>query len=146
MASTTSFVSTALAVVSTVITTTPAFNLEAWQASVLWILVAGFIIAFVLAFAVGANDVANSFGTTVGAGTLTLKQVSFLVFIYLWPYKCNLLLQACILASFFETLGAILLGAKVGATIRKGIIDVNIYTGSETLLMAGEISAMFGKK
>jgi len=48
------------------------------------------------------------------------------------------------LASTFETLGAILLGAKVGATIRKGIIDVNIYDGDETLLMVGEISAMLG--
>ena len=42
---------------------------------VVWIIVVGFIVAFVLSFAVGANDVANSFGTTVGAKVLTLKQV-----------------------------------------------------------------------
>lgn len=107
------------------IATTTAPMLETFQSSVLWMLIAGFIIAFILAFAVGANDVANSFGTTVGSGTLSLK-------------------QGCILASVFELLGAILLGAKVGATIRKGIIDVAIYNNAEDLLMAGEMSAMLG--
>ena len=105
--------------------TTTAPLLETFQSEVLWMVIAGFIIAFILAFAVGANDVANSFGTTVGSGTLSLK-------------------QACILASVFELLGAILLGAKVGTTIRKGIIDVTIYKDSEDLLMAGEVSAMLG--
>ncbi|XP_068537629.1 sodium-dependent phosphate transporter 2 isoform X2 [Anas acuta] len=91
----------------------------------LWMVIVGFIIAFILAFSVGANDVANSFGTAVGSGVVTLR-------------------QACILASVFETTGSVLLGAKVGETIRKGIIDVNLYNGSEPLLMAGEVSAMVG--
>ncbi|XP_018432356.1 PREDICTED: sodium-dependent phosphate transporter 2 isoform X1 [Nanorana parkeri] len=91
----------------------------------LWMVIVGFIIAFVLAFSVGANDVANSFGTAVGSGVVTLK-------------------QACILASIFETTGSVLLGAKVGETIRKGIIDVNLYNSSVDLLMAGEVSAMVG--
>uniref|UniRef100_F6ZFS8 Phosphate transporter n=1 Tax=Ciona intestinalis TaxID=7719 RepID=F6ZFS8_CIOIN len=110
-------------VTSAITSATTGFSTEQFQSDVLWMIIVGFIIAFVLAFAVGANDVANSFGTTVGSGTLTLK-------------------QACILASIFETLGAILLGAKVGATIRKKIIDVNIYSGQQALLMAGNISAM----
>ncbi|KAK7934396.1 hypothetical protein WMY93_005292 [Mugilogobius chulae] len=93
--------------------------------SYLWMVIIGFIIAFVLAFSVGANDVANSFGTAVGSGVVTLK-------------------QACILASIFETLGSMLLGAKVGETIRKGIIDVNLYNNSVPVLMAGEVSAMVG--
>lgn len=92
----------------------------------LWLLIVGFIIAFILAFSVGANDVANSFGTAVGSGVVTLK-------------------QACILATIFETLGSVLLGAKVSETIRKGIIDVGMYNGSEQVLMAGSISAMFGE-
>lgn len=85
----------------------------------------GFIIAFILAFSVGANDVANSFGTAVGSGVVTLR-------------------QACILASIFETTGSVLLGAKVGETIRKGIIDVNLYNDTVETLMAGEVSAMVG--
>uniref|UniRef100_A0A669DJR0 Phosphate transporter n=1 Tax=Oreochromis niloticus TaxID=8128 RepID=A0A669DJR0_ORENI len=91
----------------------------------LWLLVLGFIIAFILAFSVGANDVANSFGTAVGSGVVTLR-------------------QACILATIFETVGSVLLGAKVSETIRKGIIDVRMYNGSEHVLMAGSISAMCG--
>nr|XP_033771408.1 sodium-dependent phosphate transporter 2 isoform X1 [Geotrypetes seraphini]XP_033771417.1 sodium-dependent phosphate transporter 2 isoform X1 [Geotrypetes seraphini] len=91
----------------------------------LWMVIVGFIIAFVLAFSVGANDVANSFGTAVGSGVVTLR-------------------QACILASIFETIGSVLLGAKVGETIRKGIIDVTVYNDSVPLLMAGEVSAMVG--
>uniref|UniRef100_A0A8C5B610 Phosphate transporter n=1 Tax=Gadus morhua TaxID=8049 RepID=A0A8C5B610_GADMO len=91
----------------------------------MWLLIVGFIIAFILAFSVGANDVANSFGTAVGSGVVTLR-------------------QACILATVFETVGSVLLGAKVSETIRKGIIDVGMYNGSEHVLMAGSVSAMFG--
>uniref|UniRef100_A0A667ZWG3 Phosphate transporter n=1 Tax=Myripristis murdjan TaxID=586833 RepID=A0A667ZWG3_9TELE len=91
----------------------------------LWLLIVGFIIAFILAFSVGANDVANSFGTAVGSGVVTLR-------------------QACILATIFETVGSVLLGAEVSKTIREGIIDVGMYNGTEHILMAGSVSAMVG--
>lgn len=112
---------TTLAVVSTV-----AMAASGPLTEYMWLLILGFIIAFVLAFSVGANDVANSFGTAVGSGVVTLR-------------------QACILATVFETLGSVLLGAKVSETIRKGIIDVRMYNGSESMLMAGSISSMFGE-
>ncbi|XP_031705161.1 sodium-dependent phosphate transporter 1-A [Anarrhichthys ocellatus] len=105
--------------------TTIALASQSTMSGYLWLLVLGFIIAFILAFSVGANDVANSFGTAVGSGVVTLR-------------------QACILATVFETLGSVLLGAKVSETIRNGIIDVQMYNGSEHVLMAGSISAMFG--
>lgn len=91
----------------------------------IWMVVVSFLVAFVLAFGIGANDVANSFGTSVGARVLTLK-------------------QACILASIFETLGAILLGAKVSDTIRKGIIDIEPYKNNTAVLMMGNVAALSG--
>ncbi|XP_053501265.1 sodium-dependent phosphate transporter 1-B [Ictalurus furcatus] len=117
-------VSTTLATV-TLMSTVVALAAQGPLTDYLWLLIVGFIIAFILAFSVGANDVANSFGTAVGSGVVTLR-------------------VACILATVFETLGSVLLGAKVSETIRKGIIDVNMYNGSEHVLMAGSVSAMFG--
>uniref|UniRef100_A0A671QZU5 Phosphate transporter n=1 Tax=Sinocyclocheilus anshuiensis TaxID=1608454 RepID=A0A671QZU5_9TELE len=114
-------VSTTLATVTILTTLAAQVNLSDY----LWLLILGFIIAFILAFSVGANDVANSFGTAVGSGVVTLR-------------------QACVLATVFETLGSVLIGAKVSETIRKGIIDVTMYNGSEHVLMAGSVSAMFG--
>lgn len=99
--------------------------LEPYSIEVLWIVVVGFLIAFVLAFGVGANDVANSFGTSVGSKVLTLR-------------------QACILATIFEILGAILIGSKVSDTVRKGIFDVKIYDNQEKQLMLASLAALTG--
>ena len=116
---------TAVTTVSTIATTVGS-EASGPLVAFLWMLILGFIIAFILAFSVGANDVANSFGTAVGSGVVTLR-------------------QACILASIFETVGSVLLGAKVSETIRKGLIDVEMYNSTQELLMAGSISAMFGE-
>lgn len=92
----------------------------------LWIVIVGFIIAFVLAFGLGANDVANSFGTSIGSKVLTIR-------------------QACILGTIFEVMGAILVGARVSNTIRKGIISPDLYpNGTEETFMAGNAAALSG--
>jgi solute carrier family 20 (sodium-dependent phosphate transporter) len=52
--------------------------------------------------------------------------------------------QACYLASFFEIAGSILLGYKVSDTIRRGIIDINAYSGAEKELMLGMLAALIG--
>ncbi|KAK7864341.1 hypothetical protein R5R35_009182 [Gryllus longicercus] len=99
--------------------------LPPFSPDILWIVIVGFVIAFVLAFGIGANDVANSFGTSVGSRVLTVR-------------------QACILATIFEIAGAILIGYKVSDTMRKGILDVNLYADSEAELMLGMLSALGG--
>ncbi|KAL7035538.1 hypothetical protein ACKWTF_008431 [Chironomus riparius] len=100
-------------------------SITTYDPEVLWIVIVGFITSFVLAFGIGANDVANSFATSIGAGVLTLR-------------------QACYLASVFEILGAILLGYKVSDTVRRGILDITAYDGHEKELMLGMLSALIG--
>lgn len=78
----------------------------------------GLFFAFMDAFGIGANDVANSFATSVGSGSITLA-------------------QALIIACFCEFGGAFLLGANTTETIKGGIVDTKLYTASPEILMVG---------
>ena len=76
-----------------------------------------------MAWGVGANDVANAMGTSVGSKAITVK-------------------QAILIAMIFEFAGAYLAGGEVTSTIRKGIIDPAILTDTPQLLVFGMMSAL----
>ncbi|MFT4653232.1 MAG: PiT family inorganic phosphate transporter [Kangiellaceae bacterium] len=82
------------------------------------------VVGFVMAWGIGANDVANAMGTSVGAKAITLK-------------------QAILIAMVFEFAGAYLAGGEVTATIRKGIIDADYFTDIPEYLVLGMISSLF---
>ncbi|KAH9250903.1 hypothetical protein BASA81_011291 [Batrachochytrium salamandrivorans] len=88
-----------------------------------WIFICGCVFAFTMAFGIGANDVANSFATSVGARTLKM-----------W--------QAIIIAGLCEFFGAYLLGARVTATIKGGIVKIDTFEGHDDLLMFGMLCAL----
>ena len=76
-----------------------------------------------MAWGIGANDVANAMGTSVGSGAVTIK-------------------QAIIIAVIFEFAGAILAGGEVTATIRKGILDAALFTNEPHLLVYGMLASL----
>ena len=76
-----------------------------------------------MAWGIGANDVANAMATSVGSKALTIK-------------------QAILVAAVFEFLGAVLAGGAVTSTIRKGIVDVELMSGSPELLIYGMLAAL----
>ncbi|GAP74190.1 MULTISPECIES: inorganic phosphate transporter [Pseudoalteromonas] len=81
-------------------------------------------VGFFMAYGIGANDVANAMGTSVGSKALTIK-------------------QAIIIAMIFEFAGAYLAGGEVTSTIRKGIIDAAPFADIPELMVLGMISALF---
>lgn len=76
-----------------------------------------------MAWGVGANDVANAMGTSVGSRALTVK-------------------QAILIAMIFEFAGAFLAGGEVTSTIRKGIIDMGMVSDSPDLLVFGMLASL----
>src|SRR5690606_27010963 len=80
------------------------------------------VFGFFMAWGVGANDVANAMGTSVGSKAITIK-------------------QAIIIAVIFEFLGAWLAGGQVTETIRKGIIDPTLLENDPQLLVDGRLAS-----
>jgi PiT family inorganic phosphate transporter len=76
-----------------------------------------------MTWGIGANDVANAMGTSVGSGAITVK-------------------QAIVIAAIFEFAGAFIAGGAVTKTIRKGIIDPAPITANPELLVYGMLAAL----
>ncbi|HHJ53559.1 MAG TPA: inorganic phosphate transporter [Caldithrix abyssi] len=81
------------------------------------------LFGFYMAWSIGANDVANAMGTSVGSGALTIK-------------------RAVILAAILEFSGAFFVGTHVSETIRKGIVSPTLFQGHPMDLVFGMIGAL----
>ena len=86
------------------------------------LIILAIIFALYMTWGVGANDVANAMGTSVGSGAITVK-------------------KAILIAAVFEFAGAFLAGGHVTGTIRKGIIDA-AQVPSPEILVFGMLSAL----
>jgi phosphate/sulfate permease len=77
-----------------------------------------FLATFYCAWGGGANDCANSFSSTVGSGAITLR-------------------HAVYMAAIFEMAGVMLMGSHVSDTVRKKIIDIDMFLDEPAQLMFG---------
>lgn len=82
-------------------------------------------IGFYMAWNIGANDVSNAMGTSVGSGALTLR-------------------RAVILAGILEFCGAFFVGAPVTETMQKGLIDTDLFISQPLILILGMCGALLG--
>ncbi len=80
-------------------------------------------LALYMAWTIGANDVANAMGTSVGSGALTLR-------------------RAVIVAAVFEFSGAFFAGGFVTDTVRKGILDIEVAALNQDLIVYGMLGSM----
>ncbi|MTE22993.1 inorganic phosphate transporter [Microbacterium sp. ZXX196] len=89
------------------------------------LLITAVVFGIFMAFNIGGNDVANSFGTSVGSGTLTMK-------------------QALVIAAIFEVSGAVLAGGSVTDTVRSGIVDLSVVSQRPEDFVFIMMSALLG--
>lgn len=91
--------------------------------SVTFIQIAALVLGFYMAWNIGANDVANAMGTSVGSKVLTLK-------------------KAVILAAVLEFSGAYFIGSNVSETIQKGIVDPAIFQLDPMIFVFGMMGSL----
>lgn len=83
------------------------------------------VIGFYMAWNIGANDVSNAMGTSVGSGALTLR-------------------KAVIVAAVLEFSGAFFVGSNVSETVQRGLIDQDMFLTDPMILVLGMCAALFG--
>ena len=89
----------------------------------IWFIGLAVVFGLYMTWGIGANDVANAMGTSVGSGAITVK-------------------QAIIIAAVFEFAGVILAGGNVTETVRKGIIDPTPISNQPELLIFGMLASL----
>jgi len=82
------------------------------------------VVGFLMAWGVGANDLANMMSTTMASGSLSVR-------------------QAIIIAVIFEFAGALLGGMYVSNTIRQGIINTQLFQHNPQILILGMLATLF---
>ena len=87
------------------------------------IIASALIFGFFMAYGIGANDVANAMGTSVGSRALTLT-------------------QALVIAAIFEFLGAYLAGAEVTTTIKENIVSPSNFDANPSIFVLGMLSSL----
>jgi len=86
------------------------------------VLLTGYVFGFYMSWNIGANDVANSMASAVGAGAITIRQAIFI-------------------AGILNIAGAVFIGSHVTDTIRKGIVSTDVLTDPHLALL-GALSAL----
>jgi PiT family inorganic phosphate transporter len=86
------------------------------------ILIIGFVFGFYMAWNIGANDVANSMASAVGAKAITIRQAVFI-------------------AGILNIVGATFIGSHVTNTIRKGIVSTDVMSDPH-IALAGALAAL----
>ena len=90
----------------------------------LFFLVGGFALGFSMAWNLGANDVANSMASAVGAKAITVR-------------------QAMLIASILNFVGAVFIGGHVTETIRKGIVPFEAFSSQPELIVIASFAVLF---
>ena len=91
--------------------------------SIVWLLPLAFIIGGYVAWNIGANDVSNAMGTSVGSKTLTMK-------------------QAVIIAAIFEFIGASFFGNEVSETLEEGLFDPSFWSHQTLITTKGMLASL----
>ncbi len=86
-------------------------------------LIIGLVFGLYMAWNIGANDVANAMGTSVGSKALTIR-------------------QALLIAAVFEFAGAYLVGGHVTQTVKKGIVDITLFADAPMVFVVVMLSAL----
>lgn len=81
------------------------------------------LVGFYMAWNIGANDVANAMGTSVGSRALTMK-------------------KAVLIAAILEFSGSVLVGSTVSETIQSGIVNPEVFQGEPMIFIIGMMGAL----